>query len=89
MPRLSLPEEFGRLVREMRTERGHSQEAFAYHAGIHRTYMTHIERGSKLPSILVIAKVARGLGVEVSTLFEELERRGATVEATTDEPIIR
>lgn len=89
MPRLSLTEEFGRLVREWRIERGHSQEGFAYRCGVHRTYMTHIELGKRMPSIGVVSRIARGLEVEVSTIFLELERRGATVEAVTDEPVIR
>ncbi|MBX3119696.1 MAG: helix-turn-helix transcriptional regulator [Fimbriimonadaceae bacterium] len=86
MPELSLPEEFGRLVREWRTERGFSQEGFAYRCGVHRTYMTHIERGTRTPTINVVAKLARGLGVEISAIFTELESRGATVEKTTEQP---
>jgi transcriptional regulator with XRE-family HTH domain len=84
--RLSLTQEFGQLVRDWRKERGFSQEQFALHAGINRSYMTHIERGKKLPSIAVVARIARGLGVEVSAIWLELERRGATVDAVTDEP---
>jgi transcriptional regulator with XRE-family HTH domain len=89
MPELSLAKEFGRLVRDWRTERGLSQEGFAYRCGIHRTYMTHIELGTKMPSIQVVARIARGLDVEVSELFSELEGRGATARRVTDEPSIR
>lgn len=86
MRELSLQQELGKLVREWRTERGFSQEGFAYRCGIHRTYMTHIERGTKLPSIDVVARLARGLGVEISSLFAELEARGVCVSRVTDEP---
>ena len=48
--------------------------------------MTHIERGTRMPSIDVVARLARGLGVEVSELFLELERRGVTVARVTEEP---
>jgi transcriptional regulator with XRE-family HTH domain len=89
MPELSLSEQFGRLVREWRTQRGLSQEGFAYRCGIHRTYMTHIEQGSKMPSIQVVARIARGFEVEISELFGELERRGVTAVRVTDEPTYR
>lgn len=84
MPELSLREEFGRLVRDWRHEQGFSQEEFAYRCGIHRTYMTHIERGTKMPSLLIVAKIARGFGVELSSLFGEIEARGVTVSRVTD-----
>jgi transcriptional regulator with XRE-family HTH domain len=87
MPELSLREEFGTLVREWRVARKlGSQEAFAYRCGIHRTYMTHIERGTKMPSIEIVARIARGFDVEISTMFLELERRGVTVLRVTDRP---
>jgi transcriptional regulator with XRE-family HTH domain len=87
MPELSLPEEFGKLVRSWRTARGVSQEAFAYKCGIHRTYMTHIEKGSKMPSIDVVARLARGFEVEISEIFLELEKQGVTVQCVTDAPV--
>lgn len=72
----SLSKEFGLVVRQKREELKLSQEAFAYQCGVHRTYMTHIERGTKMPSILVVAKIANGLNIEVSDLFLALERGG-------------
>lgn len=86
MAELSLPKELGKLIREWRLELRLSQEAFSYRCGVHRTYMTHIERGSKMPSIEVVAKIARGLGVELSALFLALEERGVTVTMVTDRP---
>jgi len=84
MPEISLPKELGALVREMRQEQGLSQEAFAYRCNIHRTYMTKIEAGSKMPSIDVVARLARGLGLELSELFLALEARGVTVARVTE-----
>jgi len=86
MPELSLQRELGKLVREWRHARGISQEGFAYRCGIHRTYMTHIEGGTKMPSIDVVARLARGFEVEISTMFAELESRGVVVRKVTDEP---
>ena len=39
-----------------------------------------------MPSIQTVAKIARGLGVQISELWLELERRGVTVESVTDDP---
>lgn len=89
MAELSLSAEFGQLVREWRTARGLSQEGFAYRCGIHRTYMTHIELGTKMPSIQVVARIARGFDVEMSALFLALEERGVVVSKVTDQPEVR
>ena len=70
----SLLVRFGRAVRRLRERSQHSQERFANAIGIHRSYMWSIERGRANPSLDVIARIARGLGVPVSKLFEVAER---------------
>ena len=60
----------GKNVARLRRERGLSQEAFADHAQIHRTYISDIERGARNPTIEVVAKIAKALGVEPSELLE-------------------
>jgi transcriptional regulator with XRE-family HTH domain len=89
MAELSVSEEFGALVREWRVSRKlGSQESFAYRCGIHRTYMTHIEKGTKMPSLGVVARIARGFDIELSAFFLELEKRGVTVSRVTDAPTL-
>jgi DNA-binding XRE family transcriptional regulator len=51
--------------------------------------MTHVERGTKNPTLGVVAKIARGLGVELSVIWAEVERRGGTVSNVTDPPVPR
>jgi len=60
---------FGARVRELRQERGLSQEAFADSAGFHRTYIGAIERGEQNPSLAVIHLIATALDVHVRELF--------------------
>lgn len=60
---------FGRNVRDLRTGVGLSQEEFADIAGVHRTYMSGIERGVRAPTIIVVDRLARALGVEPGALF--------------------
>src|SRR5688572_11694323 len=62
----SLLTRFGRAVRRFRERTLHSQERFANTIGIHRSYMWSIERGRANPSLDVIARIARGLGIPIS-----------------------
>jgi transcriptional regulator with XRE-family HTH domain len=59
----------GRNVRRYRLERALSQEALADEAGIHRTYVSDVERGSRNPTIVIVEKLARALAVSASDLF--------------------
>lgn len=61
--------EFGLRVRELRKERGYSQEAFADECGLHRTYVGAIERGERNVAIDNIAKIADALNIRVEELF--------------------
>lgn len=63
---------FGERVRRLRKEAGHSQEAFADHCGLDRTYVGGVERGERNVSLRNIRVIARGLGVTISVLFEGL-----------------
>jgi transcriptional regulator with XRE-family HTH domain len=67
---------FGLEVRKWRSKAGLSQEEFADHAGIHRTYVSAIELGKVQVSIGVAQKLAEALGMPLSRLFREIERRG-------------
>ena len=59
----------GRNIRRLRDGKGLSQEAFAHDAGIHRTYISDIERGARNPTITVVEKIALALGVTASELL--------------------
>lgn len=60
----------GRNVRELREARGWSQEDYADRAGIHRTYVSDIERGRRNPTITVVEKLAAPLGVSAGELLD-------------------
>lgn len=60
----------GRNVRRLREEKGWSQEDYADRAGIHRTYVSDIERGRRNPTITVVEKLARPLGVRAGALLD-------------------
>ena len=56
--------EFGQKIRNLRKAKGYSQESFADHANIHRTYMGGIERGERNPTLTTIYRIAEALEVE-------------------------
>lgn len=60
---------FGKRVRELRKERGWSQEEFADRCGLDRTYVSGIERGVRNPTLEIIGMISAGLNVEICVLF--------------------
>ncbi len=60
---------FGQRVRQLRLDRGVTQEEVAHRAGIHVTYLSGIERGVRNPSLTSIYALAAALEVPVSQLF--------------------
>lgn len=70
----------GKRIRELRIERGYSQEGFADKCGVHRTFMGTVERGESNLSFQNILKVAASLNVSLSTLFSGLEDMTANPE---------
>lgn len=58
-------------IRELRLSKQLSQEELADICGLHRTYISDIERGNRNVSIDNIEKIAKGLDVDPSVLLEE------------------
>ncbi|MCE9273110.1 helix-turn-helix transcriptional regulator [Bacteroides fragilis] len=61
---------FGLRVRQLRLERGFSQEELADRAGLHRTYIGMIERAEKNVTLLNIEKLALALEIRFTDLFD-------------------
>jgi transcriptional regulator with XRE-family HTH domain len=60
----------GNNVRRLRRHKGGSQEAYADRAGLHRTYGRETERGARNPTVTVVEKLAKPLGVKAGTLLD-------------------
>jgi len=60
---------FGVRLREIRHTKGISQEALAGLAGLHRTYISGVERGERNISLLNIEKLAIALNVPMADLM--------------------
>ena len=59
----------GANLKRLRRAKGWSQEEYAFEAGIHRTYVSDIERGARNPTIEILVKLALPLGVEPAELI--------------------
>ncbi len=64
---------FGDALRELRSERGVSQEAVALEAGLNRGYYSGVERGVRNVSLTNITKIADALGVPASEVLARAE----------------
>lgn len=60
---------FGNRVRELRKEKGISQEKLSFDADLHRTYIGMIERAEKNITLINIQKIAKALDVGIKELF--------------------
>ncbi len=64
----SILDKFGRRIRKARLERGLSQEALGFEAGLDRTYVSSVERGKRNISLLNIHRLAKALGLKAKDL---------------------
>ncbi len=71
MPPKKSPENqaLGKAIRFTREQAGYSQEGFAAHARMDRSYYGAIERGEFNQSLDTIIKISRSLGISASTLL--------------------
>src|SRR5690606_41617434 len=64
---------FGVAVREARSAQGLAQEVLAEQAGIARSHMGKIERGEHMPTLVLILRIAKGLGCSAAALMAATE----------------
>jgi transcriptional regulator with XRE-family HTH domain len=71
---LSRSEAFGNALRQLREERGLSQEAAALTCGVDRSYFGRLERGQKTPTLGTVWRIADALNTKPSDLLARAER---------------
>ena len=64
---------FAKVLREVRTEKGRSQEDLGFDSGYHRTYIGMLERGLMNPTLRTILSISTALGVPAGELVERVE----------------
>ena len=60
---------YGKQLREARLKKKMSQGDIAKKLGVHRSYISGLERGKRNPSLLTINKMAKAIGVEPKELL--------------------
>ncbi len=71
---MALAPRVGRVIRKYREDVGLSQEALAEGSGLHRTYISLVERGHRNISVDALSQIAEALGVYPSKLMSEAEK---------------
>src|SRR5256714_6087587 len=78
----------GNAIKQHRSVLGISQEELAARAGLHRTYVSEVERGERNPSIASVEKLARALEISITSLFDPaLPREAVEILLVEDNPI--
>lgn len=77
---MDIRKQIGLNVQRIRHARGWSQEQFAFESGLHRTYISGIERGARNPTVTVVKGMADALGVTPAALLECETVRAETAE---------
>ena len=66
---------FATNLRRIRHEKGFSQEALAYEAGVNRTYMSKLEKGDSFVGLEVMVRLANVLDVEPGDFLKPPSRK--------------
>lgn len=75
---MNLQRKFGIVLKELRLEKGLSQESLANQSDIDRTYISDIEKGERNISLKIIERLAETLQISLSELFKKIEKYGET-----------
>lgn len=65
----------GKIISTLRRRAEMSQEKLAERAGIHRTYVSQLERGLKSPTVTMLARVAKALNMRPSQIMRLVEEK--------------
>ena len=70
-----IDKKYGLTLKKLRTEKGFSQEELSARVGLHRTYISQLERGLKSPSLRTMEKICGELGISLTTFMEHMEQQ--------------
>lgn len=71
-----IKKKFGDTLRYFRKKQEYSQEYVAEKAGLHRTYISDVERGDRNVSLFNIIKICHALNTRPSSFFKYMENEG-------------
>lgn len=62
--------DFGKRIKELRVEKGLTQEQFAELSGLHKNYIGMVERGERNPSLKNIEVIAKTFNISIFELMK-------------------
>lgn len=65
----------GEELRKSRTAAGLTQEELAFKADVSRNYVSQLELGEKSPTVHVLLRICKAIGIRASTVIARIERR--------------
>jgi transcriptional regulator with XRE-family HTH domain len=74
---VNIYETFALNVQRLRRAKGWSQEEMAFQAGLHRTYVSGIETGTRNPTLMIIERLAEAFGVTPDVLLISSPKKAA------------
>ena len=70
---LNIDNAFGKVLKQTREKKGLSQEQLAFDSGLHRTYISLIERGKRSPSLRTLERIVNALDLRLSVMIKDME----------------
>ena len=70
---MNVNKQLGMRIKYLRSLKKWSQEDLALEAGINKNYLSDLERGSRNPTVKVLDKIAKTLGITLEELFKGIE----------------
>ena len=70
---MDINKQLGMRIKYLRSLRKWSQEDLALEAGVNKNYLSDLERGSRNPTVKVLDKIAKSLGITLEQLFKGIE----------------
>lgn len=70
---MTLEVAFGQVIRQLRTEKGLSQEKLSFESNLDRSFISQLECGVKQPSLVTIFQLAKALETSPAHILESVE----------------
>lgn len=67
---MDVSKKLGARIQKLRQAKGLSQEELAFESDLHRTYISHVERGSRNITVNGLFKIAKGLGIPAAEILD-------------------
>ena len=70
---MDVNKQLGMRIKYLRTLKKWSQEDLALEAEVNKNYLSDLERGERNPTVKVLEKIAKALGISISDLFKGIQ----------------